>query len=102
MTIFSDNLTSLIESASEKGVTFVYAISPGLDIAFSNAKDVQALKRKLEQVQIFHFCGKQTLRHVSIHTLAWAHMCPCIHTLVLAETHLHTSALTLAHDCHAL
>jgi hypothetical protein len=46
-----DNLTCLIESAHEKGVTFVYAISPGLDIAFSNAKDVQALKRKLEQVQ---------------------------------------------------
>ncbi|KAK7109534.1 protein O-GlcNAcase-like [Littorina saxatilis] len=49
----ADSLTSLIESAGEKGVTFVYAISPGLDISFSNAKDVQALKRKLEQVAAF-------------------------------------------------
>ncbi|XP_076437462.1 protein O-GlcNAcase-like [Babylonia areolata] len=49
----ADSLTSLIESAHEKGVTFVYAISPGLDITFSNAKDVQILKRKLEQVHAF-------------------------------------------------
>nr|KAG5698063.1 hypothetical protein BaRGS_016711 [Batillaria attramentaria] len=49
----ADNLTTLIESAHEKGVTFVYAISPGLDISFSSAKDVQALKRKLAQVAAF-------------------------------------------------
>lgn len=49
----ADNLTSLIESAHQKGVSFVYAISPGLDITFSSAKDVQALKRKLEQVAAF-------------------------------------------------
>lgn len=48
-----DNLTNLIESAHLKGVMFVYAISPGLDICFSNSKDVQALKRKLEQVCLF-------------------------------------------------
>lgn len=49
----ADILTNLIDSALEKGVTFVYAISPGLDIAFSNTKDVTALKRKLEQVSTF-------------------------------------------------
>jgi len=47
---FSDNLTGLIEAAAENDVTFVYAISPGLDISFSSSKDVQCLKRKLEQV----------------------------------------------------
>lgn len=47
---FLENLSHLISSAKEKDVTFVYAISPGLDISFSNVKDVQALKRKLEQV----------------------------------------------------
>ena len=50
MCIFSENLTSLIEAASDNNVQFVYAISPGLDISFSSAKDVQFLKRKLEQV----------------------------------------------------
>ena len=50
MCLFSENLTSLIEAASDNNVQFVYAISPGLDISFSSAKDVQFLKRKLEQV----------------------------------------------------
>ncbi|CAG5130642.1 unnamed protein product [Candidula unifasciata] len=49
----ADNLTHLISAAKEKDVTFVYAISPGLDISFSNIKDIQALKRKLEQVATF-------------------------------------------------
>ncbi|GFN82438.1 cell division cycle-associated protein 7-like [Plakobranchus ocellatus] len=49
----AENLTHLITAAKEKEVTFVYAISPGLDISFSNAKDVLALKRKLEQVSTF-------------------------------------------------
>ncbi|KAL8621286.1 hypothetical protein ACOMHN_008111 [Nucella lapillus] len=49
----ADILSSLIEGAHEKGVTFVYAISPGLDISFSSSKDVSALKRKLEQVATF-------------------------------------------------
>lgn len=49
----AENLTSLIEAAKENGVEFVYALSPGLDITFSSAKDVQFLKRKLEQVTSF-------------------------------------------------
>jgi len=36
--------------AKENGIRFIYAISPGLDIAYSSSKDVTALKRKLEQV----------------------------------------------------
>ncbi|PIK33340.1 hypothetical protein BSL78_29849, partial [Apostichopus japonicus] len=46
-------LTSLIEEAKENNVTFVYALSPGLDITFSNTKEVTCLKRKLEQVSQF-------------------------------------------------
>ncbi|RUS72113.1 hypothetical protein EGW08_020126 [Elysia chlorotica] len=49
----AENLSHLITAAKEKEVTFVYAISPGLDISFSNVKDIQALKRKLEQVSTF-------------------------------------------------
>lgn len=44
-------MTSLIDAAREYNIEFVFALSPGLDITFSNAKDVQALKRKLEQVR---------------------------------------------------
>ena len=49
----ADNLTGLIQSATESNIEFVYALSPGLDISFSSAKDVQCLKRKLEQVSTF-------------------------------------------------
>ncbi|PSN36772.1 Protein O-GlcNAcase [Blattella germanica] len=43
----------LISSARDKGITFYYALSPGLDITYSSAKEVAALKRKLEQVSQF-------------------------------------------------
>ncbi|XP_074640311.1 protein O-GlcNAcase-like isoform X2 [Tubulanus polymorphus] len=49
----ADHLTSLIEAASEHGISFVYALSPGIDITFSSTKDVTYLKRKLEQVNQF-------------------------------------------------
>ncbi|KAL0277400.1 UNVERIFIED_CONTAM: hypothetical protein PYX00_004697 [Menopon gallinae] len=49
----AEHLTSLISSAKEHGITFYYAISPGLDITYSSAKEVTALKRKLEQVSHF-------------------------------------------------
>lgn len=52
--IFSPNLSeqlmTLIGAAKEHGIEFIYAISPGLDITFSNQKEVSALKRKLDQV----------------------------------------------------
>ena len=40
----------LIKEAKGRGVDFIYAISPGLDITFSNQKESAALKRKLDQV----------------------------------------------------
>ncbi len=46
----ADHLTSLIQAAESKGVTFVYALSPGLDMSYSNVKEVATLKRKLDQV----------------------------------------------------
>lgn len=41
---------TLISSAKEHGIEFIYALSPGLDITFSNQKEVSTLKRKLDQV----------------------------------------------------
>ncbi|KAM8879881.1 protein O-GlcNAcase isoform 1-T1 [Spinachia spinachia] len=46
-------LIALISAAERHDVEFVYAISPGLDITFSNPKEVAALKRKLDQVRRF-------------------------------------------------
>uniref|UniRef100_A0A672QW18 protein O-GlcNAcase n=1 Tax=Sinocyclocheilus grahami TaxID=75366 RepID=A0A672QW18_SINGR len=49
----ADQLTTLISAAEEHGIEFIYAISPGLDITFSNQKEVSTLKRKLDQVSHF-------------------------------------------------
>ncbi|XP_012287820.1 protein O-GlcNAcase isoform X3 [Orussus abietinus] len=49
----AEHLTGLITAARECGITFYYALSPGLDITYSSAKEVTALKRKLEQVNQF-------------------------------------------------
>ncbi|KAF5905163.1 protein O-GlcNAcase-like [Clarias magur] len=46
----AEQLTTLISAAKEHDIEFVYAISPGLDITFSNPKEAAALKRKLSQV----------------------------------------------------
>ncbi|XP_072935838.1 protein O-GlcNAcase [Epargyreus clarus] len=49
----AEHLTSLITAAKSQGVTFCYALSPGLDITYSNQKEITTLKRKLEQVSQF-------------------------------------------------
>nr|XP_046258394.1 protein O-GlcNAcase isoform X5 [Scatophagus argus] len=49
----AEQLMTLIGAAKEHGIEFIYAISPGLDITFSNQKEVSALKRKLDQVSHF-------------------------------------------------
>ncbi|RZF36912.1 hypothetical protein LSTR_LSTR004600 [Laodelphax striatellus] len=49
----AEHLTGLISAARENGINFYYALSPGLDITYSSAKEVCALKRKLEQVSQF-------------------------------------------------
>lgn len=49
----AEHLTGLISAAKECGITFYYALSPGLDITYSSAKEIAILKRKLEQVSQF-------------------------------------------------
>ncbi|XP_031556078.1 protein O-GlcNAcase-like isoform X2 [Actinia tenebrosa] len=46
-----ENLTQLIKCAKEYGITFYYALSPGLDMVFSESKDFLLLKKKMEQMQ---------------------------------------------------
>lgn len=50
---FLEQLSGLIACAKANSVTFYYALSPGLDITYSSAKDLTFLKRKLEQVSQF-------------------------------------------------
>ena len=47
-------LSSLISEAKANQVAFHYAISPGIDILFSSERDVNCLKKKLQQMQL---CG---------------------------------------------
>uniref|UniRef100_A0A671TND8 protein O-GlcNAcase n=1 Tax=Sparus aurata TaxID=8175 RepID=A0A671TND8_SPAAU len=49
----AEQLIALISAAKQHDVEFIYAISPGLDVTFSNPKEVAALKRKLDQVKEF-------------------------------------------------
>lgn len=49
----TENLTSLISAAKEQGIVFYYALSPGQDMTYSSQKELQILKRKLEQVSQF-------------------------------------------------
>ncbi|VDN57107.1 unnamed protein product [Dracunculus medinensis] len=46
-----DLLQSLINAAKEYKITFVYSLSPGLDITYSSDKEVQAIKDKFDQVK---------------------------------------------------
>ncbi|CAL8078534.1 unnamed protein product [Calicophoron daubneyi] len=43
-------LKSLITESTDAGVLFIFAISPGLDLIFSSAKEVEILKKKVDQV----------------------------------------------------
>ncbi|EDV20047.1 uncharacterized protein TRIADDRAFT_1311, partial [Trichoplax adhaerens] len=49
----ADLFRALIKNAIVNDVIFVYAISPGNDICYSNASDIAALKDKLDQVRSF-------------------------------------------------
>ncbi|XP_070712533.1 protein O-GlcNAcase isoform X2 [Pempheris klunzingeri] len=67
----AEQLVALISAAKRHNVEFIYAISPGLDITFSNPKEVAALKRKLDQVKEFG-CRSFSLLFDDIET----EMCP--------------------------
>lgn len=47
----ADQLSQLIKEADSKGILFIYAIAPGLDITFSSSEEITLLKRKLKQVR---------------------------------------------------
>lgn len=49
------DLTQLIKETTEKGIHFIYALSPGLDITFSSKQEVALLKEKLDQVRCSAF-----------------------------------------------
>jgi len=49
----AEQLSNLIRAAKENNVIFYYAISPGLDMVYSSSKEINFLKRKLEQVVQF-------------------------------------------------
>lgn len=56
--LISDLLQSLINAAKEYKITFVYSLSPGLDITYSSDKEVQAIKDKFDQVfMLIIFCN---------------------------------------------
>lgn len=67
----AEQLIALISAAKKHDVEFIYAISPGLDITFSNPKEVAALERKLDQVKEFG-CRSFSLLFDDIET----EMCP--------------------------
>uniref|UniRef100_A0A3P9AC82 protein O-GlcNAcase n=1 Tax=Esox lucius TaxID=8010 RepID=A0A3P9AC82_ESOLU len=67
----AEQLAALISAAKANGVDFIYAISPGLDMTFSNPQEVAALKRKLDQVWAFG-CSSFSLLFDDIET----EMCP--------------------------
>jgi protein O-GlcNAcase/histone acetyltransferase len=50
----TSELSQLIHLAKRYGVKFVYALSPGLDLIYSSEKDLNALKRKFDQVCHFN------------------------------------------------
>ena len=47
----ADQLSQLIKEADNKGILFIYAIAPGLDVTFSSSEEITLLKRKLKQVR---------------------------------------------------
>ncbi|XP_061625821.1 uncharacterized protein LOC133476450 isoform X3 [Phyllopteryx taeniolatus] len=67
----AEQLIALISAAKKHNIDFIYAISPGLDVTFSNRKEVAALKRKLDQVRDFG-CSSFSLLFDDIET----EMCP--------------------------
>lgn len=46
----AEHLSTLIAAAKECDITFIYALSPGLDITYSSQKELGTLKRKLDQL----------------------------------------------------
>lgn len=46
----AENMRSLIAAADDHNICFIFAISPGSDVVYSDEGDAAALKARLEQV----------------------------------------------------
>ena len=46
----AEALGQLVNACEQRNLRFVYAISPGLDIRYSNAEELEHLKRRFEQI----------------------------------------------------
>src|SRR5688572_18850752 len=46
----SETLCALIQQCRQKGLTFIYALGPGLDIRYSNPADLECLRKRLAQL----------------------------------------------------
>ena len=57
MLVCVEELKQLISSAEECNVSFVYALSPGLDVVYTSSNDISALKAKLDQVTSDTYIG---------------------------------------------
>lgn len=51
----AESMKSLITAARNHNICFIFAISPGNDIAFSDAADAKALQARLEQVFFYAY-----------------------------------------------
>ena len=54
--VVADELKQLISASEDCNVSFVYALSPGLDIVYTSSSDIAALKAKLDQVRTKVLC----------------------------------------------
>lgn len=66
-------MQALISEASKHNTVFYYAISPGLDIAYSSQKEIATLKRKLDQVCVKRGVGGVVRDHVLCLTFCKLH-----------------------------
>lgn len=46
----AENMRSLIAAATDHNICFIFAISPGSDVVYSDDADAKALQSRLEQV----------------------------------------------------
>src|ERR1051325_6632078 len=46
----AETLQQLIERCQQRNLRFIYALSPGLDIRYSNVADLEHLKKRFEQM----------------------------------------------------
>ncbi|KAM3173757.1 hypothetical protein ACTXT7_011936 [Hymenolepis weldensis] len=57
-----ESMKSLITAARDHNICFIFAISPGNDIAFSDAADAKALQARLEQHSCLKLCDHNDLQ----------------------------------------